>query len=58
MATQKDRRVMSDLRADFFKKSFNLKIFFAEIRNGRVKTSPAVPYERLESEGVWALRNF
>ena len=41
--TQKARRVISDLRDDFFKKSLSLKIRFAEMRKGRSRTKPIVP---------------
>jgi len=41
---QKALRVQSALRAERFKKSFNRKIFFAEIRKGLRRTNPKVPY--------------
>ena len=56
--TQNDRRVISDLREDFFRKSFNRKIFFAEIRRGRKRTNAAEPYENRNGEGVEAERLF
>ena len=37
------RPVLSDLRADFFKKSFNLNIFLLFIIKGFVKTKPTLP---------------
>ena len=56
--TQKARLVTSALREDFFKKSLSLKMRLAEMRNGRIKTTPTVPYDNIIGLGVGAVRPF
>ena len=56
--TQKALLVQSAFRAERFKKSFNRKIFFAEIRNGLRSTKPTVPYDICVSVNLVVVRPF